>query len=190
MKKEYLISLLIIGALLISGCSKTTPISPSEPSSPAYSDAELLQRAEVKERNFVFSGKCDPECECNEECMGVTSAYQEVIESATDPMVKVEAQSKLSEFLFKLRYYALSVEVAENMMESAPNDDYRCKAMILMAQGARKLEMHEPSFDLFNNARQYCGEDKEAFLKDNMCNLLDQTGQRDKAVELCPEKYS
>ncbi len=187
--KKYII-LLAVCMIIISGCGKTTPISPSGQSSSAYSDAELLQRAEVKERNFVFSGKCDPECECNEECMGVTAAYQEVIESAADPTVKSEAQQKLAEFLFRLRYYALSVEVAENMMDSAPNDEYRCTAMILMAQGARKLEMHEPSFDLFNNARQYCGEDKEAFLKDNMCNLLDQSGQRDQAELLCPGKYS
>jgi hypothetical protein len=194
--RTCLIILFIAGLLILSGCGGTVKMTPpgqtSSPgqSSPAYSDAELLQRAEVKERNFMFSGKCEPECECNEECMGVTAAYQEVIESAADPTVKTEAQQKLAEFLFRLRHYILSVEVAGHMMDSAPNDDYRCNAMILMAQGTRKLEMYEASFDSFHNARQYCGEDKEAFLKDNMCNLLDQSGQRDQAELLCPEKYS
>ncbi len=183
MRKECIISILIIGVLLISGCTKIVPPSPD-------SDEYMLQRAGVVRRKFVFSGKCEPECECNEECMGVVSTYEDVISKAKNPQIKAEAQQTLSEFFFQLRRYNQGLEVARELMETAPNDEYRCTGMILVAQNLRGMENYEAAFNYFNNAQNFCGSDRQQFLKDNMCYLYEKSGQMDKAKALCPEKYS
>ena len=179
MRKKILISLLIAWVLLASGCEKaaTSPTSDS-------GEENYLQKAESLRGNFFYTG------ECGEECQKVIDAYNEAVRLAKDPEVRAEARQRLSEFLFWLKKFDEGLKVARDLVDSAPTNNYRCTGMILIAQNLKGIGNYEAALDYFNNARNYCGSDKQQFLKDNMCTLYDQSGQRDKAEALCPGKYS
>ncbi len=181
--KKYII-LLAVCLILVSGCGGTVKMTPTSPSSSAYSDAELLQRAELKERQFFYRGECD------QSCMDVRDAYNEVIEEAMDIEIRSMARQNLAEFLFKIKEYQEGITVAKGLADTAPNDEFRCTGIILIAQNARGSGDLELSFDAFNSARTFCGEDRQKFIQENMCYLTEQAGDLEGAKLMCPWKYS
>lgn len=172
MRKECIISILIIGVLLISGCTKVDP---------GY---EHLKSGDAhKQQMFLRNGECD------EHCMAAINAYQDAVRLTEDPQIKAEALQKQVELLLLVKRYEEAGVTARTLVESAHNSYYHCSGLILLGQASRMQQKYEEAFDHFTMAQQEC-TDRQDFIRENICYLYDKSGKRDKAVELCPEKYS
>lgn len=182
MRKECII-FLIVGVLLISGCSKTTPIVPIKEIFGGDPGEDYLKSAEAQKRNFVYRG------ECNEECEKVIATYQKAADFAKNPEVKAEALRQEAEFLLLLGRYEQAEPVINRLVDMAPNTDYKCTGLILKGQWLRMQKEYGESLEQFELAQAEC-EDRQDFVMDMICHNYDQMGMRSKAEALCPEKYS
>ncbi len=187
--RKIILALAVVAIIIVSGCaSQLSTHAPSAGQSQSgASDSELLQRAEMKENSFFYRG------DCGTGCRDVIESYYSVIEDAEGIDIRYSARQKLSEFLFKVKEYDEGITVAKALADNANNNDngeYMCIGIIMIAQNARGKEDLELSFDMFNSARTFCGEDRQEFIQDNMCSLTAQAGDIEGAKMMCPGKYS